>query len=107
MKRKSIYDSMTASDLARITRERGLNKPDVITLRDWANFLEADDAKRTQQSQAEKADSNEGRVISDEEAANMPDAELEIIDGDRDEDDALTDETPAPTETPASKKGKR
>lgn len=50
-KRTSIYASMTASDLARITRERGLDKPDVITLSEWANFLEADDAKRQQQAQ--------------------------------------------------------
>jgi hypothetical protein len=46
MKRKSIYATMTTSDLVRITRERGLKKPDVITLSEWADFLEADDKRR-------------------------------------------------------------
>lgn len=36
----SKYGHLTASDLARITRERGLEKPDVITLREWADWLE-------------------------------------------------------------------
>lgn len=50
MKRRSIYTNMTASDLARVTRERGLEKPNVKTLSEWADFLEADDATRRPQS---------------------------------------------------------
>lgn len=46
MKKRSAYNNMTASDLARITRERGLEKPNVRTLSEWADVLEADDAKR-------------------------------------------------------------
>lgn len=46
MKKRSIYSNMTASDLARITRERGLEKPNVITLSEWADFLEDEDKKR-------------------------------------------------------------
>jgi uncharacterized protein (DUF2147 family) len=46
MKPKSIYHSMKAHDLARVTRERNLDKPKVITLSEWADFLDADDAKR-------------------------------------------------------------
>lgn len=45
-KQASIYENMNASDLARITRERKLEKPNVITLREWADFLQADDAAR-------------------------------------------------------------
>lgn len=80
MKRKSVYAKMTASDLARITRERGLEKPDVITLSEWADFLEADDAKRLKNSQA--------NVITESQAAETPDAEVEVTAGDRDEEDA-------------------
>lgn len=69
MKRKSQYANMNASDLARITRERGLKKPKVITLSEWADFLEADDAKREKQAQTV-------------EAADMPDAEIEPEDED-------------------------
>lgn len=49
MKRTSRYAAMTASDLARETRERGLEKPNVITLSEWADWLEADDVKKAQQ----------------------------------------------------------
>lgn len=58
MKRKSAYASMNASDLARITRERGLEKPNVITLSEWADFLEADDAKHRQQLSRVPVDPN-------------------------------------------------
>lgn len=78
MKRKSVYANMKAHDLARITRERGLEKPNVITLSEWADFLEADDAKREKQSR--KADA--AKDITDEEAATLPDAETEALDGD-------------------------
>ena len=50
MARKSLYHGMKAHDLARITRERGLDKPNVITLSEWADYLEADDAKRLKQA---------------------------------------------------------
>lgn len=80
MKRKSVYAKMTASDLARVTRERGLEKPNVITLSEWADFLEADDAKRLKNSQA--------NVITESQAAETPDAEVEVTAGDRDEEDA-------------------
>jgi hypothetical protein len=46
MARKSIYHSMKAHDLGRITRERKLDKPKVLSLSEWADFLDADDAKR-------------------------------------------------------------
>jgi hypothetical protein len=99
MKRKSIYATMTTSDLVRITRERGLKKPDVITLSEWADFLEADDKRR---------ESSRAKVITDDEAANMPDAET---DEDRDTEDADSEvETPIPAKrhalkTDKSKKG--
>lgn len=48
MKRKSAYSTMKTHELARITRERGLKKPDVMSRSEWADFLEADDAKRQQ-----------------------------------------------------------
>lgn len=41
------YDNLNASDLARITRDRGLDKPQVITLREWADWLEAQDHPTT------------------------------------------------------------
>lgn len=43
MRRAGKYDNYTASDLARETRARGLEKPNVITLREWADWLEAHD----------------------------------------------------------------
>jgi hypothetical protein len=46
MARKSIYHAMKAHDLARVTRERGMDKPKVLSLSEWADFLDADDAKR-------------------------------------------------------------
>lgn len=73
MKRKSVYAKMTASDLARVTRERGLEKPNVITLSEWADFLEADDAKRLAESSSGEA----ATVITDEEADALPDAETD------------------------------
>lgn len=63
----SLYDNMTASDLARITRERKLEKPNVITLREWADFLEADDAKRLLKAQA--VDTDEDRDTAEPDAS--------------------------------------
>lgn len=88
MKRQSAYANMKAGDLARITRERGLKKPDVITRSEWADFLEKDDAKRLKkESRADVAE-----VITDAEAADMPDAGVEAIEADE--------------KTPTRKKGK-
>lgn len=56
MKRTSRYATMTASDLARETRERGLEKPNVITLSEWADWLEADDVKKASQAKEPDAD---------------------------------------------------
>lgn len=70
MKRKSVYASMTASDLARITRERGLDKPPVVTLSEWADVLEADDVKRQQQGQAAADDGD--RDTEDPAADDQP-----------------------------------
>jgi hypothetical protein len=50
MKRRSAYANMTASDLARVTRERGLEKPPVHSLSEWEDWLEAQDAKRRAQA---------------------------------------------------------
>lgn len=57
MKRQSVYANMTVSDLARLTRERKLDKSGVVTLSDWADLLEADDktrAEAVQQAEAPK-----------------------------------------------------
>jgi len=43
MKRTSKYANMNAHDLAEETRNRGLEKPDVLTISDWANWLEEQD----------------------------------------------------------------
>ena len=43
-KRLSKYATMTASDLARVTREKGLTKPEgLLHISEWADFLEAHD----------------------------------------------------------------
>jgi hypothetical protein len=90
MKRKSAYSSMTASDLARITRERGLEKPNVLTRSEWADFLEADDAKQ----------------LKDSQAAESVDVDTDTSDdGDRDTEDADTD-TKRPTPPRAATKKK-
>lgn len=73
MNKRSAYHSMKAHELARVTRERGLEKPKVITLSEWADFLDKDDAKRLNVSKAvdvTKAD-------TDEQAADMPDAQTD------------------------------
>ena len=45
-KRISRYAAMTTSELAAETRKRGLTKPEgMINISEWADFLEADDAK--------------------------------------------------------------
>lgn len=67
MKRQSRYATMTASDLARETRERGLDKPNVITLSEWADFLEADDVKRAQQPADAEADTEPAPAKTDAE----------------------------------------
>jgi hypothetical protein len=59
MARKSIYHSMKAHDLARVTRERGLDKPKVLSLSEWADFLDADDAKRAKKATDADRDTEE------------------------------------------------
>jgi hypothetical protein len=58
MKAKSKYHAMSAGELARITRERGLDKPEVITRSEWADFLAADDAKPVKVSRAVDTDAD-------------------------------------------------
>jgi hypothetical protein len=91
MKRTSQYANMTASDLARITRERGLEKPNVITLSEWADFLEANDAKR------EKAAQTKDSVRAD-------DADTEPVDNTRAQ--KTTDDTPARAKSGSAKGAK-
>ena len=68
-KRTSKYASMTASDLARETRERGLAKPDGMTnVSEWADWLESLDAQQP----------SVGEPISAAEAATLPQAEVEV-----------------------------
>lgn len=74
MKRQSIYANMTASDLARVSRERGLEKPNVITLSEWADFLEADDA-RTQAKQAKADEAADTAPIEPVNKASAPEIE--------------------------------
>jgi hypothetical protein len=45
-RKRTIYDNMNAGDLARITRERGLQKPDVLHIVEWADWLAEQDAKQ-------------------------------------------------------------
>ncbi len=79
MKRQSVYAKMTASDLARITRDRGLEKPGVKTLSEWADFLEADDINRQSASsspefeivEAESGEPILGYVVEPEKANSL------------------------------------
>jgi hypothetical protein len=59
MKRKSAYTNMKTHELARITRERGLEKPKVNTRSEWADFLDADDAKRAKKATDADRDTEE------------------------------------------------
>jgi hypothetical protein len=59
MARKSIYHAMKAHDLARVTRERGMDKPKVLSLSEWADFLDADDAKRAMKATDADRDTEE------------------------------------------------
>jgi type II secretory pathway component PulK len=90
MAQKNAYSSMKAHDLARITRERGLEKPKVITLREWADFLAADDAKRLKASQS---------------AESVVEADTSD-DGDRDTEDADDSTTTRSTPPRAASKKK-
>lgn len=76
MKRKSRYANMNASDLARITSERGLEKPKVITLSEWADFLDADDAKRVTAENTETVT----RSVSQSEAGTDADTDARAQD---------------------------
>jgi hypothetical protein len=89
MKRTSQYANMTASDLARVTRERGLEKPNVITLSEWADFLEADDAKREKAAQAK-------------ESVRADDADTEPVNSAQ----KTTDDTPARAKSGSAKGAK-
>jgi hypothetical protein len=63
MKRVSKYATMTASDLARVTRERGLEKPTVLHISEWADWLEEID------QQTDAAPVVESQVAAVENAA--------------------------------------
>jgi hypothetical protein len=69
MARKSIYHAMKAHDLARVTRERGMDKPKVITLSEWADFLDADDAKRAMKATDADRDTEESSAQDIDEKA--------------------------------------
>lgn len=75
MKKRSVYDSMTASDLGRVTRDRGLEKPAVTSLSEWAGWLEADDTKRRTESriapQFETVDAIGSISVPEDTAANL------------------------------------
>lgn len=58
MKAKSKYHAMSAGELARITRERKLEKPNVLSRSEWADFLAADDAKPAKVSRAVDTDAD-------------------------------------------------
>lgn len=47
-KQPGKYDKLSAGDLGRLTRERGLAKPDVLDIGEWARWLEAQDAAQSQ-----------------------------------------------------------
>src|SRR4051794_23559048 len=102
MKRKSVYANMTASDLARITRERGLDKPNVITLSEWADFLEADDIKRREAEQA-----NQGIAEGDGEGHVLPELTDENADKQKTFDLGAKDQSPAPPVTDTKTPGKK
>lgn len=65
-KRTSKYANMNAGDLARETRAKGLQKPNVLTLSEWADWLEDDDKRRQ----------SVGEPVSDADAARQPFAEI-------------------------------
>jgi hypothetical protein len=69
MARKSIYHSMKAHDLARVTRERGMDKPKVLSLSEWADFLDADDAKRAMKATDADRDTEESSAQDIDEKA--------------------------------------
>jgi hypothetical protein len=69
MKRKSAYTNMKTHELARITRERGLEKPKVNTRSEWADFLDADDAKRAKKATDADRDAEESSAQDIDEKA--------------------------------------
>lgn len=100
MKRKSAYSTMKTHELARITRERGLKKPDVMSRSEWADFLEADDAKRLK----------EGVVEGDGKGRKLPELTLENANDEKtfDPDDSDTGTKDAPeTDTSVNTSAKR
>lgn len=68
-KRTSKYALMNAGQLAQETRARGLQKPDVLTLSEWVDWLEGLDTQTV------------GEPVSEAEAATMPTAEVEVTGG--------------------------
>lgn len=62
---KSAYAKMNISELSRITRERGLDKPRVRTRSEWADFLDKDDAKRAAQPQPKAAADTRDTPVDD------------------------------------------
>ena len=68
-RKRTKYDHMTASDLARETRALGLEKPDVLTLREWADWLDEQStvhqqAPVLQQANAEFSDARATRLAT-------------------------------------------
>lgn len=81
MKQRGLYDNYTASDLARETRALGLEKPNVITLREWADWLE--EQKREQAAAASTSDDRQRRRAEREaalKAMNRDRLEQEVAD---------------------------
>lgn len=52
MKKRGLYSHYTAAELAQETRRRGLEKPDVLTLREWADWLESAEASKSKPEKA-------------------------------------------------------
>lgn len=68
------YDNMTASDLGRETRALGLEKPNVVTLREWADWL----AEQKASAAALIVDEDDGDAFTAPEPDAL-DAELDAM----------------------------
>lgn len=67
MAKRTQYSNMSTSDLARLTRERGLVKPEgLMDVGEWADWLAQQDKPVM------------GEPVTDAEAAALPPAEVEV-----------------------------
>lgn len=58
MAKRTRFDNMSASDLARETRALGLDKPNVLTRRDWASWLNEQSMKTPTASEPAASDAS-------------------------------------------------